>query len=222
MYDDLNKPLEADIHTVQQSNELDSVLVNPKPIASLNENSDLKTDSALKAVIGKVAEKGFEHASENLDNDKLKEFQDTAAEALIKTIKAEERKQEQEVQKAETGIKKEKHRQKADKWENIERKWENRERWRNYCYNGVKPIMMFVNIQEPMNIPLLYLLTLILLPVYLIAKLIKGTVGTLLSGVNDERPKAVKGFCLTLLGLLVFVVAAIAVVFLLKWAGWIK
>lgn len=101
-----------------------------------------------------------------------------------------------------------------------ENKWLNREKRRQYHYNGVKPIMMFVGIKEPLNLFLLYLLTLILSPFYLLSKLLKGTIGMLIAGASDaDRPKAVKRFLWTILGIFAILIIIVVVYLFLKWQG---
>lgn len=96
--------------------------------------------------------------------------------------------------------------------------WSNKQKCRQFHYNGVKPIMMFVGITEPMNLIMLYFLTIVLTPFFLVAKFFRGTIGALLCGACDSnRPKAMKGFIWTVLAMLLVAVVAAAVYLFLKW-----
>lgn len=101
-----------------------------------------------------------------------------------------------------------------------EDKWQNKEKQRQFHFNGVKPIMSFVGITEPMNLFFLYFLTVVLLPFFLFSKLWKGTVGALVAGASDsDRPKAVKGFIWTLIGILAVCILAALIYLFCKWQG---
>lgn len=121
-------------------------------------------------------------------------------EAAVKLTEVEKEKanlQGQQVEleqaKIQTKQNKETHEQNADKWEDKRKK-------RQFHYDGVKPIMEFVNIKEPMNLFFLYFLATILTPLYVLNKLCKGSFGVLLTGANDkDRSKAAKGFLWTML-----------------------
>ena len=77
-----------------------------------------------------------------------------------------------------------------------------------------------VGIKTPMNIALLYFLTVFLLPFFLFAKFWKGTIGALIVGGKiPDRPKAVRGFLYTLLaGIAVGTIALVAYLVL----GWLN
>lgn len=96
--------------------------------------------------------------------------------------------------------------------------WENRQKRREYHFNGVKPIMNFVGIKEPMNLFVLYFLTIVLVPFFLLAKLLKGTFGVLIAGASDgDRPKMVRGVLWTLLAISLACVIAGVIFLFLKW-----
>ena len=104
--------------------------------------------------------------------------------------------------------------------EAIEDKWDNLEKRREFHFNGVRPIMGFVGINEPMNLFILYFLTALLTPFYLISKLIKGTFGVLIAGAaNENRPRAVKGFLWTIIGVLSLFIVFCLIYLFLKWQG---
>ena len=104
-----------------------------------------------------------------------------------------------------------------------EDRWENKQKRREFHYNGVKPIMKFVDISEPMNLFILYFLTFVLTPFYLLSKLFKGTVGAVIAGASDsDRPKAVKGFLWTLIGLTAVCLLVCLLYLFFKWQGKIQ
>ena len=114
---------------------------------------------------------------------------------------------------------KDKQRQ-LNEFEKQQNYWKNRQDRRQYHYDGVKPIMEFVGIRSPMNLVLLYFLTCVITPFFLLAKLFKGTIGALIAGAEDSnRPKAMKGFIWTILGLLVAAMVAISILLALNWLG---
>ena len=125
----------------------------------------------------------------------------------------QQQKIEYESDKITTKQKQEEHTQHADKWEDKRKK-------RQYHYDGVKPIMEFVGIEQPMNLFFLYALAILLSPLFLIAKLCKGTFGALLAGANDkDRSKAAKGFLWTLLCVFSLLVLICVVYLFLKTQG---
>lgn len=149
--------------------------------------------------------------------DKVKS---TLKKAAIKHTEVEEKRADFEKQKVDFASEVLQTEQQKNEHRAIEDKWANRERKRQYHYNGVKPIMRFVGIEEPLNLFLLYLLTLILSPFFLLSKLLKGTVGALIAGASDgDRPKAVKGFLWTLIAIIAVMAIAAVVYLFLTWQG---
>lgn len=145
------------------------------------------------------------------------EFTNQVTDAALESAKVEQEKQKLERQLIEYEQELLETKQQLNKLEQQANKWETRQKRRQFFYDGVKPIMEFVRIKEPMNILLMFLMTVIILPFFLIDKFLQGTVGNLLSGATDDsRPKAVKNFIWTMLGILVavIVIAVIFVVFL--------
>lgn len=101
-----------------------------------------------------------------------------------------------------------------------EDKWTNKQKRRQFHYDGVAPILQFVGIDKPMNLIVLYLFVIVLTPIFLVAKFIKGTFGTLLAGASDDkRGKTAKGFLWTLLCLVVILTVICLVYLFLKWQG---
>lgn len=154
------------------------------------------------------------------DTEFVKKVTETVKSAAIKNVEVEENKAELEKQKVEFQSEILETSQAKNKHIAKENKWENKEKRRLYAYNGVKPIMTFVGINEPLNLTLLYFLTTFLLPFFLFAKLWKGTIGALVSGASDQdRPKAVKGFLWTLIGVIAVIAILMVVYLFLKWQG---
>lgn len=145
---------------------------------------------------------------------------DNVKKAAVKLTEVEKEKanlQGQQVEfeqdKLTTKQQKEKHTQNADKWDDKRKK-------RQFHYDGVKPVMEFVGITEPMNLCFLYVLAVLLTPLFLLAKLCRGSFGALLAGANDkERGKAAKGFLWTLLAVFSLLVVVCLVLLFLKTQG---
>lgn len=149
--------------------------------------------------------------------DKVKK---TLKSAAVKHTEVEEKRADFEKQKVKFASEVLQTEQQKNEHRAIEDKWANRERKRQYHYNGVKPIMKFVGIEEPLNLFLLYLLTCVLSPFFLLSKLLKGTLGALIAGACDEdRPRAVKGFLWTLIAIIAVLIIAIVIYLFLKWQG---
>ncbi len=127
---------------------------------------------------------------ENLKKAAIKNTEIEQNKAILqnKQVESEKKKTDKEIFKTEHEIK--------------EDKWENREKWRQYTYNGVKPIMKFVGIDEPMSIFMTIVFTVLLFIPFLIAKFWNGTIGALIVGASDkDRSKAMKGFIWTVLAI---------------------
>lgn len=142
----------------------------------------------------------------------------TLKRAAVKHTEVEERRADFEKQKVDFASEVLQTEQQKNEYRAIEDKWANRERKRQYHYNGVKPIMMFVDIKEPLNLFLLYLLTIVLAPFFLLSKLFRGTIGALIAGASDgDRPRAVKGFLWTLIAVIAILAIAVVIYLFLKW-----
>nr|DAF90897.1 MAG TPA: hypothetical protein [Siphoviridae sp. ctnMR5] len=99
-----------------------------------------------------------------------------------------------------------------------ENKWDNKIKRREFHFNGVKPIMEFIGIKQPMNLFLLYFLSAIMVWFFLLAKLFKGTIGALIAGAEDSnRPKSVKGFLWTLIAIIAVGALSAIIYLFLKW-----
>lgn len=98
--------------------------------------------------------------------------------------------------------------------------WENRKKRRDYHYDGVKPILQFVGIEDSLNLIVLYFLTIVLVPFFLISKFARGTIGIIIAGASDQdRPRAVKAFLWTLIGTVAVMLVLVGVYLFLKSQG---
>ena len=159
----------------------------------------------------------LENAS-NEDEKFVKTVKENLKDAAVKHTEVEQKKAEFVKQKVQFEQEKLETKQKENVHQQQEDKWANRQKRRQYHYDGVKPIMQFVGIETPMNLLLLYFLTLVLVWFFLISKLLKGTIGALIAGASDaDRPKAVKGFLWTLLAIFTVIIIAMSVYLFLRW-----
>ncbi|MBQ2894120.1 MAG: hypothetical protein IJE92_01220 [Clostridia bacterium] len=150
----------------------------------------------------------------------VREFTDQITDAALVSAKVEQERQRLEKQAVEYEQELLETKQQLNKLEQQTNKWEKRQKRRQFFYDGVKPIMMFVDIKEPMNILLTLVMTIIIFPFFLVSKFVRGTIGNLLSGATDDtRPKAVKNFLWTILALTVVLVLAFVVFLVLKHYG---
>lgn len=144
--------------------------------------------------------------------------QNNIKEAAVRSTQLEVEKVNLEKKTVETASKQLDKVQEKTKQEMSEDAWLNKEKRREFHYNGVKPIMQFVGIEEPMNLFMLYFLTFVLTIPFLISKLFTGTIGVLLCGACDEnRPKAMKGFLWTVLAITIVIIIACGIYFFCKW-----
>lgn len=189
-----DKELDNLAKTVEQNSNLQVVEKEKKSIAPevvIETQFSKKMDDVKQEVLNNAAVE---------DQSFITTVKENVKEAAVTLTKVEKKKaefQEHQVdakdEELDTARKKNKHIQ-------DENYWENRKKKREYHFDGVKPIMNFVGIETPMNLIFLYVLAIILSPLFIISKLCKGSFGALLSGANDaERSKGAKGFLWTLL-----------------------
>lgn len=153
-------------------------------------------------------------------NDKkfIDDFKGKLKEATLKLAEVEREKANLEKQNVEYHQEILETKQLLNEQKQAEDKWTNKQKQREFHFAGVRPIMEFVGIKQPMNIVLLYCLTLFLLPFFLFAKFWKGTIGALIVGAEDsDRPKAVRGFFYTLLGIVAVGIIAFVTYLALGW-----
>jgi hypothetical protein len=185
----------------------------------VNEIRNVTASTTFTEAIDIAKIKTVEEASVN-DEKFRKEFTEKLKDATIKLAEVEEEKAGLEKQNILYHQELLNTQQELNEQLQAENQWANKEKCREYHYNGVKPILTFVGITEPMNLVVLYFLTAILVPFYLLNKLIAGTIGALISGASDaNRPKAVKGFLFTLLAV---TCAGLLAVIVYLGLGWLK
>jgi len=152
------------------------------------------------------------------DKKFVDDFRDKLKEATLKLAEVEREKANLEKQNIEYHQELLETKQLLNEQKQAEDKWTNKQRQREFHYAGVRPIMEFVGIKTPMNIALLYSLTMFLLPFFLFSKLWKGTIGALIAGAEDsDRPKAVRGFLYTLLAVIAVGIIALVAYLVLGW-----
>lgn len=140
--------------------------------------------------------------------------------AAVTYTQVEQKKASLEKQKVQYESEKLDTQQKANINQQAEDKWINRQKRREYHYNGVKPIMLFVGITEPMNLFFLYGFAIVLIIPFFIAKLFRGTIGALLCGAEDtNRSKAAKGFIWTVMAIFVLLAVFCSIYLFLQWQG---
>lgn len=141
------------------------------------------------------------------DDEFVTTVKENLKDAAITATEVEQEKQKLEKQQVNAEQEKLGRTQKQIEHGVAEDKWLNRQKRRQYHYDGVKPIMDFVGIESPMNEVVLYLITVLIFPIFFLDKMFKGTIGALLFGACDgNRPKQMRGFMWTMLGILMVVV----------------
>ena len=145
-----------------------------------------------------VKENVLQTASEN-DNKFVETIKENVKAAATKLTEVEKDKASYQQQQVQYESEKLETKQKKNKQEQNEDYWTNKSKRRQFHYDGVKPIMKFVKIDDPMNLFCLYFLTFVLIIPFLIGKLIRGTFGALVAGASDSnRGKTARGFLWTI------------------------
>lgn len=145
------------------------------------------------------------------EDDKFNEdFKNELKQAVLKSAQLEKEKQELEKRNIELQQNYIKTKNELENQIQSVNKWDNKQKAREYHYNGLKDIMLFVHINNPMCIPLMYIFAVLISPIYLVWTLILAPIGTLIAGTKDqERPKLVKGAIYTILCIALVLVLAI-------------
>lgn len=192
-------------------------LIELEKKAEISKVEDIVAKNAFSEEVDSAKIRVVKDASVN-DKSFNKNFTDKILDASLKLAEVEKEKAELEKQNIEYYQELLSTQQKLNEQLQSENAWINKEKRREYHFNGVKPILGFVGITSPMNLVILYVLVTILIPFYLVNKLVSGTIGVLISGASDgNRPKAVKGFLFTLLAVICTGVIALCTFLSLKW-----
>lgn len=231
MVEDKELDLELEKRNLSKGDNFQGQKVKETAVANVSQPRDISTTeikqedefSPISSEFAKrmddVKVQVLENAS-NEDEKFVKTVKENLKDAAVKHTEVEQKKAEFVKQKVQFEQEKLETKQKENVHQQQEDKWANRQKRRQYHYDGVKPIMQFVGIETPMNLLLLYFLTLVLVWFFLIGKLLKGTIGALLAGASDaNRPKAVKGFLWTLLAFIAVIIIAMVVYLFLRWQG---
>ena len=157
----------------------------------------LTAETAFSRAIDSAKIKTVEEASAN-DTQFLEDFKNKLKEATLKAAELEKQKQELDSQYLELQQNYIKTKTELEKYQQRENAWTDKEKARQYHYNGLKDIMEFMQIKNPMWIPLMYFLAVIISPIYLVWTLLISPVLTLIAGKDSERPRIVKGGIWTL------------------------
>lgn len=229
MVEDKELDLELEKRSLSKGDNFQGQKVEETAVANVSQPRDISTTeikqedgfSPISSEFAKrmddVKVQVLENAS-NEDEKFVKTVKENLKDAAVKHTEVEQKKAEFVKQKVQFEQEKLETKQKENVHQQQEDKWANRQKRRQYHYDGVKPIMQFVGIETPMNLLLLYFLTLVLVWFFLISKLLKGTIGALIAGASDaDRPKAVKGFLWTLLAIFTVIIIAMAVYLFLRW-----
>lgn len=180
------------------SNEIEKIDENNenKKIANVTQSTKF-SDVVDNAKINIIKEASIENGS---NNKFVADLKDKLKEAAIESANLEKDKQSLERKNLELEQNYLKTKTELEQQKQSQNKWTNKEKSREYHYNGLKDIMQFLRINNPMCIPLMYLFAIIGSPLYLIWTLIISPIGTLICGTKDnERPKSVKGAIYTIL-----------------------
>lgn len=173
----------------QRENELDLAPID-KPQTKLQ---SLTAETEFSKVIDNAKIKTVEDASAN-DKQFLEDFKNKLKEATLKSAELEKQKQELENQYIALQQEYVTTKRELEKQQQQENKWSNKEKARQYHYNGLKDIMLFIGMQSPGCIPWMYTLAVLISPVYLIWTLLVSPIWTLIVGKDaKDRPMAVKG-----------------------------
>lgn len=179
----------------QQKQEQSQALVESKG----NKISNVTQATAFTNAIDSAKIETIKRAS--AEDDKFNEdFKAELKQAVLKSAQLEKEKQELEKKNIELQQNYVKTKSELETQIQSVNKWENKRKAREYHYNGLKDIMLFIHINNPMCIPLMYIFAVLVSPIYLVWTLILAPLGTLIAGTKDqERPKLVKGAIYTIL-----------------------
>jgi len=192
----------------KQGREVTSLQIKPVMASS-------KFTEKVNEVKGKI----LDDASENSE-EFISEFTANVKDAAVKLVEVEKEKAELEKQNIIYHQELLEKGKLINEYEKRDNEWENKQKKRQFHYDGVKPIMLFVGVTDPMSLFFLYSLTVFLTPFFLFQKFWTGTFGAILSGAKEEdRENTAKGFLWTLLCLLAVSAIAIPTLIILNHYG---
>lgn len=150
----------------------------PKKIADVTEETSFT--KTINEGMENILREGYAEDNEFREDIKTKVKKTAEKRAEVETHKAELEEQHLKYQSELLQTEQEKN-------TNIQEKnrYDAKRERRQFVYDGVKPIMMWVGIKEPMNIVLMSIVTAILLIPFIIGK----PIGALLLGVDPEQRK---------------------------------
>lgn len=222
MDDILVQNTELDLDSIQQEIEQrQSTIQVPVPAEQqpLQQIHPLNAPSAFTDVVDQAKIKTVTNVAAT-DKHFVKQFADQITNAALESARVEQEKQRLEKQAVEYQQELLETRQQLNKLEQQTNKWDKRQKRRQFFYDGVKPILQFVNINEPMNILLTTIMVVLILPFFLVHKFLKGSIGVLISGATaDDRPQAVKNFLWTILAVIISLVLLFVIFLVLKYYG---
>lgn len=206
-----------------EDRELDTLLEERNvPLTDVKDNSisiakAMETDFARK--MDDVKQNVLQAAEQN-DNDFKKKIVENVKKAAVTLTEVEKDKAEYVRQQVGYESTKLDTKSQQELFQQDDDKWNNRRAKRQYHYDGVKALMEFMNIKDPMNLLFLYFFAFIAIIPFIIHKIWLMTIGALLSGAQDEnRPKAAKGFIWTILAVFTLIALFVLVYLFLQWQG---
>lgn len=109
--------------------------------------------------------------------------------------------------------------QELEQYKQADHKWDNQRSKRQFVYDGIKPIMEWIGVDDPMNIPLMIFLTVVLIVPFIILKPLTA----LILGANPEnRAKQAKAWLWTLFALTMTAAVLLAILLPCKYFGYIS
>ena len=190
---ELKKELENQTSLTPKNELVKKEIDVPRPISNITEHTTF-SDTVDKAKIATIQQA-------SIDDDKFnQDFKTELKQAVIKSAQLEKEKQELEKKNIELQQNYIKTKNDLETQTQSVNKWENKQKAREYHYNGLKDIMQFVHIENPMCIPLMYLFAFLVSPIYLLWTLVLSPLKTLICGTKEEnRPRYIKNAIYTIL-----------------------
>lgn len=212
--DMISEKVKVDNSLVVHSNrEMDKTQENK--VSNITQATDF-TNAIDSAKISTIQKASLEDSKFNED------FKNELKSAVLKSAQLEKEKQELEKKNIELQQNYIKTKNELETQTQNTNKWENKQKAREYHYNGLKDIMQFVHIENPMCIPLMYLFALLVSPIYLVWTLGLSPLKTLICGKKEEnRPKYIKNAIYTILCItLVLIIALLVYACCHFWFKW--